>query len=339
MAVEEIKKTGMSGYDLILRENRNTSVPKNFSNMAVDFAGTVGKTTIQGYIRDILEFFGEENIQNISLDIIRMVNGEVARKWRDRLLENGLSQNTINKKLASLSSLYSYLSSPEIQIYSGVSYNPFEQKICRRFRTNSVPKRALSMEEEKIILESIDESSINGMRNKLLILLLSTTGIRRNEVRNVSTSDFFIDRGRLILRVCVKRQKYLDVEIQPGVQQLLNKYLKARNISLSDTKEYLFVDLIHKTGNKKPLSNKTIWKIIKDITRMAGIADPDTVTVHSFRHGYITYQIAAGAKLEVVQKRVGHENIKTTQLYNHMNYTHNNPEAKMLDGYLTQVGS
>ncbi len=316
-------------------ENRGLSQEQSIIS---DFAHTRTAKTMKGYMIDIKMFFGVTDERNITLEMIRSVTPEIAVMWRDALIRGDgenkpLAANTVNKKLAALYAFYAYLSRPDLQGYTGVMYNPFSSELCQRFKPSPIRRRVLTGDELRLLLSSIETESFKGLRDYILIRLMSVTGLRNQEIRELSTDNIIFNHGKYALRFTGKGNKEREALIPCGTFEMIEKLLKKKRISLCMHDKKLFT--------KTPFANnsiesKTLNNIIKNRARNAGLKNPDEITPHSFRHTFATLELMEGAQLEEVSKRLGHESPVTTRIYSHMDCVYNNKEAESIDEYISK---
>ncbi|MEO2154263.1 MAG: site-specific tyrosine recombinase/integron integrase [Nanoarchaeota archaeon] len=179
------------------------------------------------------------------------------------------------------------------------------EDLAKELRLPRLPKplpKALSKEEVKKLINQAD-----NIRDKLLILLFYSTGLRVSEVRNLNINDINFEDKFLIVRRG-KGQKDRVIPLPDKVIELLKEYLKWREENYKNIvdKEALF---INKFG--KRMSYEFIEKIIRTIGKKANIK----VTCHMLRHSFATHMLENGADIRVIQEILGHEKLSTTQIY------------------------
>jgi integrase/recombinase XerD len=172
----------------------------------------------------------------------------------------------------------------------------------------------LSVEEINDILNSIDLSTKEGHRNRAMLEVLYSCGLRVSELINLRFSDLYLKEG--FIRVEGKGSKQRLVPISDTAIKELNNYFPDRG-EATVKKEYSDYIFISKRGTK--LSRIMVFHIVKTQTEMAGIKK--TVSPHTFRHSFATHLLEGGANLIAIQQMLGHEKITTTEIYTHIDRT------------------
>ncbi|HEX5654069.1 MAG TPA: site-specific tyrosine recombinase XerD [Chitinophagaceae bacterium] len=170
----------------------------------------------------------------------------------------------------------------------------------------------LSFDEIEEILAEIDLSKPEGGRNKAILELMYSCGLRVSEVVNLKISQLYLDVG--FIRVVGKGNKERLVPIGKSAIKYITLYkntIRSHQDVQPGNKDILF---LNKRGSK--LSRVMIFLIIKDLVKKAGIKK--TVSPHTFRHSFATHLVEGGADLRAVQEMLGHESITTTEIYTHL---------------------
>lgn len=170
----------------------------------------------------------------------------------------------------------------------------------------------LTVEEIDSIISTIDLSQQEGQRNRAILEVLYSCGLRVSELCNLKLSDLYLQEG--FIKVNGKGNKQRFVPISPRAIDELNRYFEERSdISVKrGYEDYVFLSFRRGT----PLSRIMIFHIIKEQTERAGIRK--TVSPHTFRHSFATHLLEGGANLRAIQCMLGHESIATTEIYTHL---------------------
>ncbi|RLG13622.1 MAG: integrase [Candidatus Nanohalarchaeota archaeon] len=166
-------------------------------------------------------------------------------------------------------------------------------------KKNKTIPEVLTVEEARRLIEVID-----NIKHKLIVRLLYGCGLRVSEVINLKKSDLNFDE-RLIHIKLAKGSKDRFVKIPDSIKEELENYSKFGE------KDILFMS---QRGGK--LSTTTIQKIIKNFSKKAGLKK--NISPHTLRHSFATHLLEAGIDLKIIQKLLGHSDIKTTQIYLHI---------------------
>ncbi|MCI1784526.1 MAG: tyrosine-type recombinase/integrase [Bacteroidales bacterium] len=183
------------------------------------------------------------------------------------------------------------------------------------FKMKQYYKRPLSAEQSSALLSSIDSSTTIGKRDKLIIFLMLTNGLRTCEVQRINVEDFDKINDAPVLHIQRKghTDKHDIVVLADEAVDLLEDYLSGREFTDGDP---LFIS--HMKGRENSRINKgTIGTIIKRRLRAIGINEKD-ITAHSLRHTCASLMIEQGLDPQLVQDMLGHSNASTTKLYTMM---------------------
>ena len=169
----------------------------------------------------------------------------------------------------------------------------------------------LSVEEIDAMIEAIDLSTPEGVRNRAILETLYSCGLRVSELCNLKLSDLYLNEG--FIKVEGKGSKQRLVPISPKAISELNNYFPDRNAGLIKPgyEDFVFISRFGKN-----ISRIMVFHIIKELAGMAGIKK--TISPHTFRHSFATHLLEGGANLRAIQCMLGHESIGTTEIYTHI---------------------
>ena len=171
----------------------------------------------------------------------------------------------------------------------------------------------LSFEEIEQLIAAIDLSKPEGGRNKAILELMYSSGLRVTEAINLKISSLYLDVG--FIRVIGKGDKERLVPIGSDAIKYIKLYKETIRVHQTPAKD--FEDILFLNNRGKALSRVMIFYIIKDLIQKTGINK--TISPHSFRHSFATHLVEGGADLRAVQEMLGHESITTTEIYTHIN--------------------
>lgn len=237
---------------------------------------------------------------------------------------NNKSANTANTYLTAVKALYRYL---EGRGFRNVA------KTVKRVRTdkNHFTKDALTREQVRQILDSINAESLEGLRARALFMLLVNTGLRECEAAGADINDIGSKDNKTVLYIQGKgeTQKNAFVVLNGSTVKALTAYLTARGAAAGQP---LFTSFSDRNAGQR-ISTRTIRAIIKGLFADAGIIS-DRITTHSTRHTFVTLTLKSGVSLQEAQQRARHKDINTTLIYAHnLKLTESNAE-QMLEAYL-----
>lgn len=162
------------------------------------------------------------------------------------------------------------------------------------------------------LFEAIDLSSREGGRNRAILEVLYSSGLRVSEVVELKRANIYFDLG--FLRVVGKGNKERLVPIGRDAMKYLRIYLDEIRAQLPIQKD--FEGFVFLNGRGRKLSRVSIFLIIKSLARKIGLKK--SISPHTFRHSFATHLIEGGADLRAVQEMLGHESITTTEIYTHL---------------------
>lgn len=167
----------------------------------------------------------------------------------------------------------------------------------------------LSVEEIELIINSIPLDTTKGKRDRAMLELLYSCGLRVSELTALRLSDLFFGEG--YIRVMGKGSKQRLVPVGNVARERIMLYMDERQVKDSKNKDILFLN-----NRGKALSRVMVFYVIRDAVERAGI--DKTVSPHIFRHSFATHLLAGGASIRQVQEMLGHESIETTEIYTHL---------------------
>jgi integrase/recombinase XerC len=258
------------------------------------------KHTITAYKTDLTRFkyFCERTHGQDDLLVIRYAE---VRSWVVSLVNANISNNSINRKVSSLKSFYKFLQKTALRADNPLS----KHKALKIAKKVQVPFTA--QEIDAVIQNIAKETDFDSLRNKLLIELLYSTGIRRAELINIKGIDINIsDRT---IRVLGKRNKERFVPILTSVLETLNQFLELKIKSIFNS-EFL---LITSKGNK--LYETLVYRIINSY--FSQVSQKVKKSPHILRHSFATHLLNEGADLNSVKELLGHSSLASTQVYTH----------------------
>ena len=171
----------------------------------------------------------------------------------------------------------------------------------------------LSFEEIEQLINAIDLSKPEGGRNKAILEVMYSSGLRVTEAINLKISSLYLDVG--FIRVIGKGDKERLVPIGSDAIKYIKLYKETMRVHQTPAKDC--DDILFLNNRGKALSRVMIFYSIKDLIQKTGIQK--TISPHSFRHSFATHLVEGGADLRAVQEMLGHESITTTEIYTHIN--------------------
>lgn len=262
---------------------------------------SLSPNTVAAYAADVERYLDSLKASGIAPadagpeDITRFVEERV---------EAGLTKRSQARLISSIKALYRFLDAE-----GRLRENP-----CDRIATpklNVHLPTVLSVEEVLAILDSVDLSQPEGHRNRCILEVLYSCGLRVSELINLKISDIFPDEQ--FIRVFGKGSKQRIVPVGEPALKAIRFYREIRDKGpiQRGNEDFLF---LNRRGGK--LSREMVFHIVKEQVAAAGIRK--NVSPHTFRHSFATHLVENGADLRVVQQMLGHESILTTEIYTHV---------------------
>lgn len=259
----------------------------------------MAQNTLAAYRRDVLEFQKFEAQRGI-MDL-RQSQGTEVVAFLLSLKNAGKSAATVNRKLASVRSFYTYLQAKG-EVHENPTHNIKSPKIERK------TLEYLTMEETELLL-SLPDKTLRGIRDQALLELLYATGIRVSELIELDVEDLNLRMG--FITCAGEQSKARIIPIGRPARAALEVYIyEARDKLLKEGSEEtaLFVNYL---GQR--ITRQGLWKILKEYGRKAGLAEK--ITPNIIRNSFAVHMLQNGADLKSLQELLGHEDLAATQIY------------------------
>lgn len=252
--------------------------------------------TLESYKCDLkyyLDYFKNKSIKKISKKDIT--------KFIESLKDKDLNEKTINHIIGTVKSFHGYFS-----LYHDIP-NITENII--RLKTKKTLPKVLTIEEVELILD-IDLKTPFDYRNKAMLELMYSSGLRVSELLNLTVND--IDFENDLVKVFGKGSKERIIPIGDYALKALSKYIcEYRNALIKIPTDILFLN-----NHGKKMSRSGFFKIINKIAVEKNIKKE--ISPHILRHSFATHMLECGADLRSIQELLGHENMSTTSIYTHV---------------------
>ncbi len=267
--------------------------------------------TIKSYEDDLNQFYSflskyfSDNIE------IKKIDNFTIRLFLGELIELDLKKKSIARKLSSLKSFFKYLTKEKILIT-----NP-----ANNIASPKVPKKLPSFLDEKSIdkmMDLPDQSKITGLRDKAILELLYSTGIRLQELISLNLNH--VNWEKSTIKVLGKGKKVRILPFGSKAKEAIEKYLKKREelyskFTDSDARVAFFL-----SNKGLRLYPKAVYNIVSQYIEK--VSDIERKSPHIIRHTFATHLLNRGADLKAVKELLGHENLSTTQIYTHLTIDH-----------------
>lgn len=259
--------------------------------------------TIESYMRDLAQF---------AHYILRMydvppkkVEPEMISNYMSRLYELGREKSSQARALSGIKSFFNYLLLEEI-----IDSSPAE--LIEAPKSSRPLPDTLSTEEIDRLIGSIEDNTTKGLRDRAILEVLYSCGLRVSELCDLKLGDLFFGEG--YIRVIGKGDKQRLVPVSSIARSRIQLYMDVRS------KERRKEEILFLNNRGKKLTRVMIFTIIKQAAQRAGI--DKKISPHTFRHSFATHLLEGGANIRQVQELLGHENILTTEIYTHLDDSH-----------------
>jgi integrase/recombinase XerC len=257
--------------------------------------------TITAYRKDLEQFYSYLK-EHYSINEENEINHYMIRSWLVHLTENGITSRSINRKLSTLKSYFRFLRKEGI-----LDADPMNKIISPKV-SSKIP---VFVEEDKMdfLFSNVDfGEGFTGIRNKLILELLYSTGIRLSELVNLRETDINLETNSI--RVIGKRNKERIIPIGNNLQHSFTKYIQYRNNQFGHKFVYLFLT---KKGN--PIYHKLVYRIVNNYLNQ--VTTISKKSPHVLRHTFATHMLNHGADLNAIKEILGHATLSATQVYTH----------------------
>lgn len=247
--------------------------------------------TISAYLKDIESF--QKFLFDNGTKVSKEINYSFIRQWIVYLSENKYSKTSINRKIASLKSYFNFLVNIE-----KIDSSPL--KGHKNLKSSSKIVIPFSEDEVIEVFENFKSSNISE-RDKLIIEMFYSTGIRREELINIKIEDIFHDQS--LIKILGKRNKERLIPMLPRLSKNIRTYVKDNNIS-----KFLF-----ESKKSKKISISTVYRLINKYFRL--VSTKVKVSPHVLRHTFATHMLNNGADINTIKEILGHSSLSSTQIY------------------------
>lgn len=260
-------------------------------------AKQASNNTIVSYERDIMKF--SNYFEGKGKKIFDLTRDDML-EYIDYLKSEGKSNPTISRSIASVKRLYKYL----------LSKNLVEENIVENIESPKVDRKdlmILTQDEIEKLLEQPDLSELKGQRDKAMLEVLYSTGIRVTELISLKLEDVNLTNGYIKVK---KKNSERHIPLGNLSLKCLKEYInKVRPLLIrTEEEKTLFINT-----NGQKMTRQGYWKILKQYKEQAKI-DKD-ITPHSIRHSFAVHMLQNGAEIKTVQELLGHTDIASTMMY------------------------
>jgi integrase/recombinase XerD len=260
--------------------------------------------TIEAYLHDVdvlIQFFNSRSSKKVLSD----VSANDLKEFLIWINELGMLPPTQARVLSGLKAFFKFL-----LLDNQIKVDP--SALIESPKTSRKLPDTLSIIEINKLIEAIDLSKAEGMRNKAMLELLYGCGLRVSELTNLKISNVFLEID--FIKILGKGDKERLVPIGSEAIKFLRIFIEEIRVHIAfkpGKEDFVFLNM-----RGSPISRVMVFLIIKNLAKRAGINK--SISPHTFRHSFATHLIEGGADLRAVQEMLGHESITTTEIYTHL---------------------
>ena len=263
----------------------------------------LSEQSVSSYSSDInkfLRFIFEHGVTDLNNVATKLIS-----EYFELMRDYGISSSTTSRYLSAIKGFFKYLSSQEY-----IEKNPVEI-LSTRITERKLPS-VLSFLEIEVLLQTPNMNDKLGLRDKAILELFYSCGLRVSELINLKISDLYFSDG--VIRVLGKGSKQRIIPIGSSAVKWITEYMKMLRPLLEKKMKSENIIFLNNRGTK--LSRMGIWKIVDKYVKESKIEKE--FHPHTFRHSFATHLLEGGADLRAVQEMLGHADISTTQIYTHI---------------------
>ena len=259
--------------------------------------------SIKSYITD-LEQFSNYLSSVFDTSEIELADSIQIRSWITDLTSNKIDSKSISRKLSSLRSYYKFFQKSGL-----IKTNPMETISSPKTKKRLPIYINVSKTDELLKKNNFDEG-FEGIRNRLILEVFYSTGIRLAELINIKDQDISFYEGQI--KVLGKRQKERIIPISHNLTKNIKEYIEIRDESFEYNKQFTYLFVTNK-GDK--MYSKSIYRIVR--YHMGRVTTQKKRSPHILRHTFATHLLNEGAEINAIKELLGHANLSATLIYTH----------------------
>jgi integrase/recombinase XerD len=262
----------------------------------------LAENSILAYQRDVFNLMDFAIKQQIEVEVIRVVH---LKAFLTSIHELGIGARSQARMISGIKQFFLFLILEDV-----IKNDPSE--LLEMPKIGKKLPEVLEIEEIDALIAAIDLSKNEGHRNRAMLEMLYSCGLRVSELVNLRFSDLFFEEG--FIRVIGKGNKERLVPVSPSVEKeigIYNDFIRRHQHIQPGNENVVF---LNRRGAK--LTRVMIFTIIKNLANEIGLQK--NISPHTFRHSFATHLLEGGANLRAIQEMLGHESITTTEIYTHL---------------------
>jgi len=262
---------------------------------------SLSRNSISAYLDDVKKLLTYIDDEGLKIETIKL---DDLQQFIARLYDMGMNARSVSRVISGIKSFYNFLVLDDY-----VQTDPTElldsPKVGLKLPT------VLTIDEINLIIGGIDLSTKEGRRNKAILEVLYSCGLRISELISLRFSDLFIKDGFIKVEGKGSKQRLVPIS-DTAIKEIQNYVLDRNHVDVK--KGYENVVFLSNRGTS--ISRTMVFHFIKQYAEAAGIKK--NISPHTFRHSFATHLLEGGANIRAIQQMLGHEKITTTEIYTHM---------------------
>ncbi len=291
---------------------------ENFLNH-LQFERHYSSHTLLAYQTDLEQFFDflyrHFETPSLSESMLTQVDVLTVRLWMGELLEQGMQARSIGRKLAAVRSFFRYLVRQRILSVYPLS-NIKTLKVAKRLPQFLTEEQTRKLFDEQ--LAALDPDSFEGRRDRAILELLYSSGLRLSELIGLNIED--IDMENMLLKVFGKGKKHRIVPFGSFAKDALKKYFEVRKnlLNIHSAKRQEDASAVFLTKKAARIYPMLVRRLVKKY--LGGVTEMKQKSPHVLRHTFATHLLNHGADLRAVSEMLGHSSLSTTEIYTHISF-------------------
>lgn len=258
--------------------------------------------TVASYKRDLTQFVDFITDHGKRAAHLSTIDTTDIRLWVAKLSSHNLAHSSLRRKVQAVRALYKYMMRKQL-----VEENPAADVELARL-PHRLPQFVREQNMSALLDHAIDTDDVIEVRNRLIVMMLYETGMRRGEL--ITLQDKWVDTTSCQLRVHGKRDKDRIIPFGTELAQWIERYRSVRD------KAGMKGDTFFTRTGGQPLYPSLVYHVVHDA--LMSVGGSDKKSPHVLRHSFATAMLNNGARLDSVKELMGHESISTTQIYTHV---------------------